>query len=296
MPNQLPDTVTLGLVQMRMTTDPAENLQRAMERVREAAGRGAQIVCLPELFQSPYFCQTENHEHFRLAEPIPGPGTERLGRLAKELGVVLIASLFEKRAEGLYHNTTAVLDADGRYLGKYRKMHIPDDPNFYEKFYFTPGDLGYLRWDTRYARAGVLICWDQWYPEAARLTALSGAQILFYPTAIGWLVPEKAEYGAAQQASWETIQRSHAIANGVFVTAVNRVGVEPGPNQGIEFWGGSFVAAPNGEILAKAGADEETLVVPVDMRRVDFARTHWPFLRDRRIDSYGDITRRYIDT
>ena len=296
MPNQLPDTVTLGLVQMRMTTDPAENLQRAMERVREAAGRGAQIVCLPELFQSPYFCQTENHEHFRLAEPIPGPGTERLGRLAKELGVVLIASLFEKRAEGLYHNTTAVLDADGRYLGKYRKMHIPDDPNFYEKFYFTPGDLGYLRWDTRYARAGVLICWDQWYPEAARLTALSGAQILFYPTAIGWLVPEKAEYGAAQQASWETIQRSHAIANGVFVAAVNRVGVEPGPNQGIEFWGGSFVAAPNGEILAKAGADEETLVVPVDMRRVDFARTHWPFLRDRRIDSYGDITRRYIDT
>jgi len=296
MPEQLPDTVTLGLIQMRMTEDPEENLRGAMERVREAAGKGAQIVCLPELFQSPYFCQTENHDHFRLAEPIPGPGTERLGRLAKELGVVLIASLFEKRAEGLYHNTTAVLDADGSYLGKYRKMHIPDDPNYYEKFYFTPGDLGYRRWDTKFAKAGVLICWDQWYPEAARLTAMSGAQILFYPTAIGWLVPEKAEYGAAQQASWETIQRSHAIANGVYVAAVNRVGLEPGPNQGIEFWGGSFVAAPNGEVLAKAGTDEEVLIVPVDMRRVDVARTHWPFLRDRRIDSYGDLTRRYIDT
>ena len=296
MPEQLPDTVTLGLIQMRMTEDPEENLRRAMERVREAAGKGAQIICLPELFQSPYFCQTENHDHFRLAEPIPGPGTERLGRLAKELGVVLIASLFEKRAEGLYHNTTAVLDADGSYLGKYRKMHIPDDPNYYEKFYFTPGDLGYRRWDTKFAKAGVLICWDQWYPEAARLTAMSGAQILFYPTAIGWLVPEKAEYGAAQQASWETIQRSHAIANGVYVAAVNRVGLEPGPNQGIEFWGGSFVAAPNGEVLAKAGTDEEVLIVPVDMRRVDVARTHWPFLRDRRIDSYGDLTRRYIDT
>jgi N-carbamoylputrescine amidase len=295
MPRQLPETVTLGLVQMRMTADSEENLSRAMDRVREAAKQGAQVICLPELFQSPYFCQTEDHEHFRLAEPIPGPGTEKLGRLAKELGVVLIASLFEKRAEGLYHNTTAVLDADGSYLGKYRKMHIPDDPNFYEKFYFTPGDLGYLTWETAYARAGVLICWDQWYPEAARLTAISGAQILFYPTAIGWLVPEKAEFGAAQQASWETIQRSHAIANGVFVAAVNRVGLEPGPNQGIEFWGGSFIAGPNGQILAKAGAGEEVLVVPVDLRQVDFARTHWPFLRDRRIDSYGDLTRRYID-
>jgi len=281
---------------MRMTADPEENLVRAMERVREAAKQGAQVICLPELFRSPYFCQTEDHEQFKLAEPIPGPGTERLGRLAKELGVVLIASLFEKRAEGLYHNTTAVLDADGSYLGKYRKMHIPDDPNYYEKFYFTPGDLGYQTWETAFTRAGVLICWDQWYPEAARLTVLRGAQILFYPTAIGWLVPEKTEYGAAQQASWETIQRSHAIANGVFVAAVNRVGLEPGPNQGIEFWGGSFVAAPNGQILAKAGAGEEILVVPVDMRQVDFARTHWPFLRDRRIDSYGDITRRYLDT
>ncbi len=296
MSRQLPDTVTLGLVQMRMTADPEENLGRAMDRVREAAKQGAQVICLPELFQSPYFCQTEDHEQFKLAEPIPGPGTDRLGPLARELGIVLIASLFEKRAEGLYHNTTAVLDADGSYLGKYRKMHIPDDPNYYEKFYFTPGDLGYQSWATAYARAGVLICWDQWYPEAARLTAISGAQILFYPTAIGWLVPEKAEYGAAQQASWETIQRSHAIANGVFVAAVNRVGLEPGPNQGIEFWGGSFVAGPNGQILAKAGTAEEILVVPVDLRQVDFARTHWPFLRDRRIDSYGDITRRYLDT
>jgi N-carbamoylputrescine amidase len=295
MSRPLPDQVTLGLVQMQMSADPADNLDRAIAGVREAAHKGAQVVCLPELFQSRYFCQTEDHEFFRLAEPIPGPGTERLGRLAKELGVVLIASMFEKRAEGLYHNTTAVLDADGRYLGKYRKMHIPDDPNYYEKFYFTPGDLGYRAWDTRYAKAGVLICWDQWYPEAARLTALTGAQILFYPTAIGWLVPEKAEYGVAQQAAWETIQRSHAIANGVFVAAVNRVGVEPGPNQGIEFWGASFVAAPSGEVLARAGTGEETLIVPIDTRRVDFARTHWPFLRDRRVESYGALSKRYID-
>jgi N-carbamoylputrescine amidase len=295
MSNPLPERVTLGLVQMQMSADPADNLARAMAKVREAAGKGAQVVCLPELFQSRYFCQTEDHEFFKLAEPMPGPGTETLGKLAGELGIVLIASMFEKRAEGLYHNTTAVLDADGRYLGKYRKMHIPDDPNYYEKFYFTPGDLGYRSWDTRYAKAGVLICWDQWYPEAARLTALSGAQILFYPTAIGWLVPEKAEFGAAQQASWETIQRSHAIANGVYVAAVNRVGVEPGPNQGIEFWGGSFVTAPDGEILAKAGTGEEILIVPIDTKRVDFARTHWPFLRDRRVESYGELTRRYID-
>ena len=295
MPEPLPAVVTLGLVQMAMTTDPDDNLDRAVARIREAAGRGAQVVCLPELFRSPYFCQTENHDFFRLAEPIPGPTTDRLGRVAGELGVVLIASLFEKRAEGLYHNTTAVIDADGRYLGKYRKMHIPDDPNYYEKFYFTPGDLGFRTWDTRYARAGVLICWDQWYPEAARLTALSGAQILFYPTAIGWLVPEKAEFGPAQQSSWETIQRSHAIANGVYVAAVNRVGLEPGPNGGIEFWGGSFVAAPNGEVIAKAGTGEEILVVPVDTRRLDQTRTHWPFLRDRRVESYGDLTRRYLD-
>jgi N-carbamoylputrescine amidase len=295
MPNLLPSQITLGLVQMRMSAVPEENFARAVERIREAAKRGAQVVCLPELFQSYYFCQTEDHEFFKLAEPIPGPSSERLARLAGELGVVIVASLFEKRAEGLYHNTTAVLNADGTYLGKYRKMHIPDDPNYYEKFYFTPGDLGYRSWDTARGKLGVLICWDQWYPEAARLTALSGAQILLYPTAIGWLVPEKAEYGAAQQQAWETIQRSHAIANGVFVAAVNRVGLEPGPNQGIEFWGGSFVAAPNGEILAKAGSGEETLLVPVDTRKVDFARTHWPFLRDRRVDSYGDLTKRWID-
>jgi len=295
MPTAHPSEITLGLIQMRMSPDPEDNFSRAVERIRDAAKRGAQVICLPELFRSPYFCQTENHDFFKLAEPMPGPSTERLGKLAGELGVVIIASLFEKRAEGLYHNTTAILDADGAYLGKYRKMHIPDDPNYYEKFYFTPGDLGYRSWDTRFGKAGVLICWDQWYPEAARLTALTGAQILFYPTAIGWLVPEKAEYGAAQQASWETIQRSHAIANGVFVAAVNRVGVESGPNQGIEFWGGSFVCAPNGEILAKAGTGEETLLVPIDTRKVDFARTHWPFLRDRRVDSYGDLTRRYID-
>jgi N-carbamoylputrescine amidase len=208
---------------------------------------------------------------------------------------VIIASLFEKRAEGLYHNTTAVLDADGTLLGRYRKMHIPDDPNYYEKFYFTPGDLGYQSWQTRFLKAGVLICWDQWYPEAARLTALTGAEILFYPTAIGWLVPEKQEYGQAQQASWETIQRSHAIANGIYVAAVNRVGTEKGPNQGIEFWGGSFVAAPNGEILAKAGAGEEVLIVAIDTRKIEFARTHWPFLRDRRVESYGDLTRRWRD-
>jgi N-carbamoylputrescine amidase len=295
MTSPLPEQVTLGLVQMRMTDDPADNLARAVGHVREAARQGAQVICLPELFQSRYFCQTEDHRFFALAEPIPGPATERLGKLAGELGVVLIASLFEKRAEGLYHNTTAVLDADGSYLGKYRKMHIPDDPNYYEKFYFTPGDLGYRSWETRFARAGVLICWDQWYPEAARLTALTGAQILFYPTAIGWLLPEKAEYGAAQQASWETIQRSHAIANGVYVVAVNRVGTEPGPNQGIEFWGGSFVAAPDGGILARAGTGEEVLVLTVDTRRVDVARTHWPFLRDRRVESYGDLMKRYID-
>lgn len=295
MSTSLPSRLTLGLVQMRMSADPEQNFSRAIDGIREAARRGARVVCLPELFRSYYFCQTEDHEFFKLAEPMPGPSTERLGRLAAELGVVIVASLFEKRAEGLYHNTTAVLDADGTYLGKYRKMHIPDDPNYYEKFYFTPGDLGYRSWDTRQGRLGVLICWDQWYPEAARLTALTGAQILCYPTAIGWLVPEKQQYGAAQQASWETIQRSHAIANGVYVAAINRVGVEPGPNQGIEFWGGSFVCAPNGEIVAKAGTGEEVLVAELDLGKVDFARTHWPFLRDRRVDSYGDLTRRYID-
>ena len=287
--------VTVGLPQMRASTDPGETLERTIAAIRDAAARGAQIICTQELFLGPYFSQVEDHRFFRLAEAIPGPTTARLSSLAKELEVVLIASLFEKRAEGLYHNTAAIIDADGRYLGKYRKMHIPDDPQYFEKFYFTPGDLGFRSWDTRFARIGVLVCWDQWYPEAARLTAMSGAEILFYPTAIGWLPPEKAEYGERQQSAWETIQRSHAIANGCFVAAVNRVGFEPGPAGGIEFWGGSFVADPNGRILAHGGREEETLVVPCDLGQVDVVRTHWPFLRDRRIDAYAGMTERYLD-
>jgi N-carbamoylputrescine amidase len=288
-------SVTLGLVQHRCAVDPEENMRKAVAGVREAAARGAQIVCLQELFRSQYFCQVEDHRFFDLAEPIPGPSTETLTALAAELGVVIVASLFEKRAEGLYHNTAAIIDADGRYLGKYRKMHIPDDPQYYEKFYFTPGDLGFRSWDTRFGRIGVLVCWDQWYPEAARLTAMTGAQILFYPTAIGWLPPEKEEHGAQQQAAWETIQRSHAIANGVYVCAVNRVGHEGDPNGGIEFWGGSFVSDPGGRILVKGGAGEEVLTVTLDLGKVDVSRTHWPFLRDRRIDAYQDITKRYLD-
>jgi len=270
-------------------------MRTAVQGIREAVARGAQIVCLQELFRSQYFCQVEDHRFFDLAEPIPGPSTETLTALARELGVVIVASLFEKRAEGLYHNTAAIIDADGRYLGKYRKMHIPDDPQYYEKFYFTPGDLGFRSWDTRFGRIGVLVCWDQWYPEAARLTALSGAQILFYPTAIGWLPPEKAEHGAQQQAAWETIQRSHAIANGVYVCAVNRVGHEGDPGGGIEFWGGSFVADPGGRTVVKGGTGEEVLTATVDLGKVDVSRTHWPFLRDRRIDAYQDITKRYLD-
>jgi N-carbamoylputrescine amidase len=288
-------SVSLGLVQMRCSTDPEENLEKAIRGVRDAAALGAQIVCLQELFRSQYFCQTEDHKYFDLAEPVPGPGTERLAAVAGELGVVIVASLFEKRAEGLYHNTAAVLDADGRYLGKYRKMHIPDDPQYFEKFYFTPGDLGFRSWDTRFGRIGVLVCWDQWYPEAARLTALSGAQILFYPTAIGWLPAEKQEHGAQQQSAWETIQRSHAIANGVYVCAVNRVGHEGDPKGGIEFWGGSFVSDPGGHLLVKGGTDEEVLTATCDLSKVGASRTHWPFLRDRRIDAYQDITRRYLD-
>ena len=288
-------SVTLGLVQHACLPDPEPNMRKAVQGVREAAARGAQIVCLQELFRSQYFCQVEDHKFFDLAEPIPGPSTDTLSTLAAELGVVIIASLFEKRAEGLYHNTAAIIDADGRYLGKYRKMHIPDDPQYYEKFYFTPGDLGFRSWDTRFGRIGVLVCWDQWYPEAARLTALSGAQILFYPTAIGWLPPEKAEHGAQQQAAWETIQRSHAIANGVYVCAVNRVGHEGPADGGIEFWGGSFVADPGGRVLVKGGSGEEVLTATLDLGKVDVSRTHWPFLRDRRIDAYQDITRRYLD-
>jgi N-carbamoylputrescine amidase len=296
MANTRNHTVTLGLVQMSCSPDPAENTEKAVAGVRQAASQGAQIVCLQELFRSQYFCQCEDHKYFGLAEAIPGPTTELLGTVAKELDVVIVASLFEKRAEGLYHNTAAIIDADGSYLGKYRKMHIPDDPQYYEKFYFTPGDLGFRSWDTKHARIGVLVCWDQWYPEAARLTAMSGAQILFYPTAIGWLPGEKDVHGAQQSAAWETIQRSHAIANGVYVCAVNRVGFEPAPNGGgLEFWGGSFVSDPGGRLLVKAGTGEEVLTAECDLGKVDVSRTHWPFLRDRRIDAYGDLTKRYLD-
>ncbi len=271
-------------------------MDAAVAGIRDAAKEGAQIVCLPELFRSLYFCQSEDHAHFALAEEIPGPSTEVLSKLAAELGVVLIASLFERRAAGVYHNTTAVIDADGKYLGKYRKMHIPDDPQYYEKFYFTPGDLGFRTFNTRYAKVGVLICWDQWYPEAARLTALAGAEILLYPTAIGWLPGEKETYGKAQHESWELIQRSHAVANGCFVVSVNRTGYEGTPPAGLEFWGQSFVADPTGIVLARAAANQpETAVVEVDLDRLDVVRTHWPFLRDRRIDAYGEITRRYLD-
>ncbi|HEY5752752.1 MAG TPA: carbon-nitrogen hydrolase [Chthoniobacterales bacterium] len=297
MPNSPRGIVPIGLIQMRCSADPAENLAKAVAHIRTAAAGGAKIICLQELFKSLYFCQAEKHDYFALAEPIPGPSTETLSQLAGELGVVIVASLFEKRAEGLYHNTAAVIDADGTYLGKYRKMHIPDDPLFYEKFYFTPGDLGFKSWQTKYAKIGVCVCWDQWYPEAARLTALSGAEILFYPTAIGWHPSEKAEYGERQHLSWETIQRSHAIANGCYVAVPNRVGHEtPEGGDGLEFWGQSFVADPSGMILDKASVSEEAiLVVDVDLGKLDTQRTHWPFLRDRRIDAYGELVKRYID-
>ena len=261
----------------------------------KAAEAGAKLVLLQELHNGPYFCQHECVDEFDRAESIPGPSTERLSALAKRHGIVLVSSLFERRAAGLYHNTAVVFEADGSMLGKYRKMHIPDDPGFMEKFYFTPGDLGFRAWDTRFGRIGVLICWDQWYPEAARLTALSGAQILFYPTAIGWLPAEKQEHGAQQQAAWETIQRSHAIANGVYVCVVNRVGHEGDAAGGIEFWGGSFVSDPGGRVLVRGGTGEEILTATCDLTKVDASRTHWPFFRDRRIDAYGDITRRYLD-
>ena len=287
----------LGLVQMRGSIKPLENVDKAEAMIREAAARGAQVICLQEIFTTVYFCQVEEHSYFRFAEEIPGPTTARLGKVAKELEVVMIAPMFEKRAAGLYHNTAAIIDADGSYLGKYRKMHIPDDPLFYEKFYFTPGDLGFKSWKTKYATIGVLICWDQWYPEGARLTALSGAEILFYPTAIGWHPSEKKEYGARQHSSWETIQRGHAIANGCYVAVPNRTGHEaPAGGDGIEFWGQSFVADPSGEIIAKASVDEEeVLVVDVDLTLLDRQRTHWPFLRDRRVDAYAEISKRYID-
>lgn len=288
--------VNVGLVQLRCGDNPEENTTAAIAGVRAAAARGAQVVCLPELFRSRYFCQSEDYVHFALAEPIPGPSTERFAAVARELGVVIIASLFEKRAEGLYHNSAAVLDADGTYLGKYRKMHIPDDPLYYEKFYFTPGDLGFKVFPTRFARLGVLICWDQWYPEGARLTALRGADILFYPTAIGWHPGEKAAHGIAQHQSWELIQRSHGVANGCYVVSVNRTGHEGDPAGGIEFWGQSFVSDPQGTVLVRAPVDEPAVLVqPLDLGMLDIQRTHWPFLRDRRIDAYGEITRRFID-
>jgi N-carbamoylputrescine amidase len=287
----------IALVQMQCDTEPEKNLAKAIARIRDAAKQGAQIVCLPELFRSQYFCQSEDHANFALAEEIPGPTTDSLGKLAAELKLVIIASLFEKRGAGLYHNTAAIINIDGKLLGRYRKMHIPDDPLYHEKFYFTPGDLGFQNWKTPRGNIGVCVCWDQWYPEAARLTALRGAEILFYPTAIGWHPGEKKQYGEAQHSAWETIQRSHAIANGCFVAVANRIGHErPIGGDGIEFWGQSFVAAPSGEIIARGSIDKEELVIAnVDWKLVDEHRTHWPFLRDRRIDAYADIQKRMID-
>jgi len=286
--------VKIGTVQMTCSASPAENLAKAQDKIREAAKKGAQIVCLQELFTSLYFCDVEDYENFNLAEPIPGPSTDALSILAKELGVVIIASLFEKRTHGIYHNTTAVLDADGAYLGKYRKMHIPDDPAYYEKFYFTPGDLGYKVFKTRFATIGVLICWDQWYPEGARITTLMGAEVLFYPTAIGWATSQDQATNDEQHNAWQTIQKSHAVANGVHVVGVNRVGVEQ--NGAMKFWGGTFVSNPFGRLLYKASHDQEEVnVIEVDLNESDKYRTHWPFLRDRRIDSYQPITKRYLD-
>jgi N-carbamoylputrescine amidase len=290
------DKFRVGLAQMSCGLDPNENLEKAMWRIREAAARGAQIVCLQELFRSQYFCREESAELFALAESIPGPTTETLGRLARELGVVVIASLFERRTAGLYHNTAAVIGADGEITGIYRKMHIPDDPLYFEKFYFTPGDLGFVNFNTSFARVGVLVCWDQWYPEAARLSSLSGANILFYPTAIGWHPAEKEQYGAGQLDAWRTIQRSHAIANGIYVAAVNRVGFEGPPDRGLEFWGSSFVADPFGKVIAEASSSaEEILVVECDPHKAEEVRRNWPFLRDRRVDAYSPILQRWLD-
>ena len=289
--------VTLGLLQHACSADPAANLKKTLALTERAAKQGANIICTQELFRSQYFCQNEDHENFKLAEPIPGPSTQAFQKIAKKHGVVIVASLFEKRASGLYHNTAVIIDADGSLLGIYRKMHIPDDPLYYEKFYFTPGDTGFRAWNTKFGKIGVLICWDQWYPEGARLTAMQGAEILFCPTAIGWHPEEKAEYGVNQHGAWETIQRSHAVANGCYVAAINRIGVEtPVGGPGIEFWGQSFVAGTSGQILAKASIDrEEIMLVPIELDKVDVTRTHWPFLRDRRIDAYGDLTKRFID-
>jgi N-carbamoylputrescine amidase len=293
----------VGLIQLSCGPDPEKNLAHALDRVREAAGRGAQVICLPELFRTQYFCQREDAALFDLAEAVPGPTTERLGEVASKLGVVIVASVFEKRAPGIYHNTATVTDADGSMLGIYRKMHIPDDPLYYEKFYFTPGDLGFRAFSTRFGRLGTLVCWDQWYPEGARLTALQGAHILFYPTAIGWHPAEKAEHGAAQHDAWRTIQRAHAIANGVYVAAVNRVGHETGnvngnsaPGEGLEFWGGSFLCDPFGTVVAEAPTDREKILIgDVDLKKLEEVRRNWPFLRDRRIDTYAGITHRFLD-
>ncbi|MBI2683309.1 MAG: carbon-nitrogen hydrolase [Acidobacteriales bacterium] len=294
----------IGLVQMKCGPEPEQNLAHAIAMIREAAAKGAQLVCLPELFLTQYFCQREDHALFDLAEPIPGPTSQRLGEVAKELKVSLVASLFEKRARGLYHNTAAMIDSDGSLKGIYRKMHIPDDPLYYEKFYFAPGDIGFKSWDLNVGRVGTLVCWDQWYPEGARLTALQGAEVLFYPTAIGWHPAEKAEWGAAQHDAWRTIQRAHAIANGVYVAAVNRVGHEDGnvrgnrapAGQGLEFWGASFLCDPLGRVIAEGPHDkEEVLIGEIDLKLLEEIRRNWPFLRDRRIDSYDGIGARFID-
>ena len=289
--------VKLGLLQHACSISPADNLKKTLALVEKAAKKGAQIICTQELFRSQYFCQDENHSNFKLAESIPGPSSKAFQQLAKKYGVVIVASLFEKRAAGLYHNTAVIIDADGMLLGIYRKMHIPDDPLYYEKFYFTPGDTGFKAWQTKFGKIGVLICWDQWYPEGARLTAMQGAEILFYPTAIGWHPTEKAEHGVDQHGAWETIQRSHAVANGCYVAAVNRIGHEmPVGGDGIEFWGQSFVAGTSGQIIANASqTEEEVMIVPIELDTVDVTRTHWPFLRDRRIDAYGDLTKRFLD-
>lgn len=294
-----PTRFTLGLVQMRMVPDPDANLRAAIERVREAASAGAALVCLPELFRTQYIGQREDPALFDLAEPVPGPSTQALGAVAKEAGVVVVASLFERRAAGLYHNTAAVIDATGELIGLYRKMHIPDDPAYYEKFYFAPGDLGFRAFDTKVGRIGTLVCWDQWYPEGARLTALQGASVLLYPTAIGWHPSEKADVGAQQLDAWRTVQRAHAIANGCYVAAINRVGLElvDGRDAGIEFWGHSFVADPFGVVLADAAADAEAVVLAeIDLARIEDVRRNWPFLRDRRTDAYRGIDQRYLDT
>lgn len=289
------DKFTVGLIQMRCTTDRKANCDLAIERIREAAKRGAQIISMQELFLSQYFCRVEDADLFDLAEPIPGPTTEVLAKIARELKVALVVSIFERRAAGIYHNSAAVLDADGAMLGIYRKMHIPDDPSYYEKFYFTPGDLGFPTFQTKYGRIAVQICWDQWYPEGARLASLHGANVIFYPTSIGWHPKEKVEFGAAQVDGWRTIQRSHAIANGVYVAVANRVGLEGPADSGLEFWGNSFIAAPFGEVLAEASSNkEEILVMECDPRRVEDTRRGWPFLRDRRIDAYPPLLERWL--